>query len=134
MSLIFYVDHEMGLFYLLEFEIEKIPEHIKLRCFPFLPTSAEVDAKAHISTIVKENNDLTTKYASVRNELQVFSSQHESEQKRANEREAILEGNLEDLKVKLDKPSGVDVHGSDDEPKLQLVDTKMLEQVPLLSV
>lgn len=81
-----------------------------------------------ISTLVNDNNDLTKKYFSIKNELQYLLFKYECELKKANEREEILKGNLEDLKSRLGMATAVDTHVAHLEKKFQLAETKLQEQ------
>lgn len=78
-----------------------------------------------ISNLVKENHDLTIEYSEAKNKLPDLSSKHGSDPMKANKREEILKGNLEDLKIRLDEPTSVDVHSTD---KLHLGEKKLQEE------
>lgn len=78
-----------------------------------------------ISNLVKENHDLTIEYSEAKNKLPDLSSKHGSDPMKANKREEILKGNLEDLKIRLDEPTCVDVHSTD---KLHLGEKKLQEE------
>lgn len=78
-----------------------------------------------ISNLVKENHDLTIEYSEAKNKRPDLSSKHESDPMKANKREEILKGNLEDLKIRLDEPTSVDVHSTD---KLHLGEKKLQEE------
>lgn len=73
-----------------------------------------------ISNLVKENHDSEAK-----NKLPDLSSKHGSDPMKANKREEILKGNLEDLKIRLNEPTSVDVHSTD---KLHLGEKKLQEE------
>ena len=49
-----------------------------------------------ISSLVKDNHDLTMKYSETKNKLQDLSSKLKSDPMKENEREGILEGNIYD--------------------------------------
>jgi len=66
-----------------------------------------------ISSLVKDNHDLTMKYSETKNKLQDLSSKLKSDPMKENEREGILKGNLEDLNVRLDESTGLDVLSAD---------------------
>lgn len=78
-----------------------------------------------ISSLVKENHDLTIECSESKNKLPDLSSKHGSDPMKANKREEILKGNLEDLKIRLDEPTSVDVHSTD---KLHLGEKKLQEE------
>lgn len=78
-----------------------------------------------ISNLVKENHDLTIEYSEAKNKLPDLSSKHGSDPMKANKMEEILKGNLEDLKIRLDEPTSVDVHSTD---KLHLGEKKLPEE------
>lgn len=78
-----------------------------------------------ISSLVKENRDLTIECSESKNKLPDLSSKHGSDPMKANKREEILKGNLEDLKIRLDEPTSVDVHSTD---KLHLGEKKLQEE------
>lgn len=78
-----------------------------------------------ISNLVKENHDLTIEYSEAKNKLPDLSSKHGSDPMKANKREEILKGNLEDLKIRLDEPTSVDAHSTD---KLHLGEKKLQEE------
>lgn len=78
-----------------------------------------------ISSLVKENRDLTIECSESKNKLPDLSSKHGSDPRKANKREEILKGNLEDLKIRLDEPTSVDVHSTD---KLHLGEKKLQEE------
>lgn len=78
-----------------------------------------------ISNLVKENHDLTIEYSEAKNKLPDLSSKHGSDPMKANKREEILKGNLENLKIRLDEPTSVDVHSTD---KLHLGEKKLQEE------
>lgn len=78
-----------------------------------------------ISNLVKENHDLTIEYSEAKNKLPDLSSKHGSDPMKANKREEILKGHLEDLKIRLDEPTSVDVHSTD---KLHLGEKKLQEE------
>lgn len=81
-----------------------------------------------ISSLVKNNHDLTMKFSETKSELQGLSSKCESDPMKANAREEFLQGNVEDLKVRLDESTGVDVHSTDLDQKLYLDEKKLQEQ------
>lgn len=78
-----------------------------------------------ISSLVKENHDLTIECSESKNKLPDLSSKHGSDPMKANKREEILKGNLEDLKIRLDEPTSVDVHSTD---KLHPGEKKLQEE------
>lgn len=78
-----------------------------------------------ISSLVKENRDLTIECSESKNKLPDLSSKHGSDPMKANKREEILKGNLEDLKIRLDEPTSVDVHSTD---KLHPGEKKLQEE------
>lgn len=78
-----------------------------------------------ISNLVKENHDLTIEYSEAKNKLPDLSSKHGSDPMKANKMEEILKANLEDLKIRLDEPTSVDVHSTD---KLHLGEKKLPEE------
>lgn len=81
-----------------------------------------------ISSLVKDNHDLTMKYSEAKNKLQDLSSKLKIDPMKANEREGILKGNLEDLNVGLDESTGVDAHSMDLDQKLHLGEKQLQEQ------
>eukprot|EP00253_Pinus_taeda_P032020 PITA_32020 len=89
-------------------------------------TSLVIFLLLQISNLVKENHDLTIEYSEAKNKLPDLSSKHGSDPMKANKREEILKGNLEDLKIRLDEPTSVDVHSTD---KLHLGEKKLQEEV-----
>lgn len=78
-----------------------------------------------ISSLVKKNHNLTIECSEAKNKLPDLSSKHGSDPVKANKREEILKGNLEDLKFRLDEPTSVDVHSTD---KLHLGEKKLQEE------
>lgn len=81
-----------------------------------------------ISSLVKDNHDLTMKYSETKIKLQDLSSKHGNDPMKAIKREEIFKGNLEDLKVRLDESTGVDVHSTDLNQMLHLGEKELQEQ------
>jgi hypothetical protein len=81
-----------------------------------------------ISSLVKDNHDLTMKYSETKNKLQDLSSKHGNDPMKEIKREEIFKGNLEDLKVRLDESTGVDVHSTDLNQMLHLGEKELQEQ------
>lgn len=81
-----------------------------------------------ISSLVKDNHDLTMKYSETKNKLQDLSSKLKSDPMKENEREGILKGNLEDFNVRLDESTGLDVLSADLDQKSHLGEKQLQEQ------
>lgn len=81
-----------------------------------------------ISSLVKDNHDLTMKYSETKNKLQDLSSKLKSDPMKENEREGILKGNLEDFNVRLDGSTGLDVLSADLDQKSHLGEKQLQEQ------
>lgn len=81
-----------------------------------------------ISSLVKDNHDLTMKYSETKNKLQDLSSKLKNDPMKENEREGILKGNLEDFNVRLDESTGLDVLSADLDQKSHLGEKQLQEQ------
>lgn len=81
-----------------------------------------------ISSLVKDNHDLTMKYSETKSKLQDLSSKLKSDPMKENEREGILKGNLEDFNVRLDGSTGLDVLSADLDQKSHLGEKQLQEQ------
>ncbi|KAH9314406.1 hypothetical protein KI387_023033 [Taxus chinensis] len=82
-----------------------------------------------ISTLVRDNLDLTRKYLNVKEDLNTILSNHQIHQKKSNAQEETVTENSEDLKSGCRKSSSIDMHITDLQQKLQFGENKLQQDV-----